>query len=133
MAKKKGLLSAILKIILALVGIVVLVVVGGYCYLKFALGIDVIDVSKKLKMLSQTPSESQIITNSFEKENGIDVLSTMFGENNIVTREGNKYSFNLELYAQADLQIEPMLTDSDVASLFSLFFQYFERLFELEF
>ena len=121
MAKKKGILSAILKLILGLLGVVVLVVVGGYCYLKFALGIDVIDITKKLNLISSPVSESQIVSNSFEKEDGVDVLSNMFGSNDIVTKDGDKYTFNIEAYAQADLQIDPMLSDSDVASLFALF------------
>lgn len=121
MAKKKGLLGAILKIVLGIIGVVVLVVVGGYCYLKFAMGIDIIDISNKLGLLSQTPSESEIISTPYEKEDGLDILSTMFGTNDIVTKNGDKYTFNLEAYVQADLQVEPVLSDSDVASLFALF------------
>ena len=121
MAKKKGIFSAILKLILGLLGVIVLVVVGGYCYLKFALGIDVIDITKKLNLISSPVSESQIVSNSFEKEDGVDILSNMFGSNDIVTKDGDKYTFNIEAYAQADLQIDPMLSDSDVASLFALF------------
>lgn len=123
MAKKKSVFGTILKIILGILGVVVLVVVGGYCYLKFALGIDVIDISKKINLISQPVAESEIISNSFEKDDGVDVLSSMFGTNEIATKNGDKYSFNLEAYIQADLQGDLLLTDKEVASLLSLFIE----------
>ena len=121
MAKKKSILGAILKIVLGILGVVVLVAVGGYCYLKFAMGIDIIDITNKLGLLAQTPSESEMISTPYEKEDGVEVLSSMFGSNDIVTRDGDKYNFNLEAYIQADLQVEPYLSGSDAASLFALF------------
>jgi len=123
MAKKGGLLSTILKIVLGLVAFVLIVCVGGYCYLKYALGIDIIDITKKLNLISQTPAESQIVTNSFEKQEGEAVLTTMFGENDIVTKNGDKYVFNLEAFVQFDLQSDIKLSDKQVASLYSLFLE----------
>lgn len=123
MANKKSLLGTILKVVFGILGAIVVIAVGGYCYLKFALGIDIIDITKKLNLISNPVSESEIISNPFEKEDGVEVLSTMFGTNNIVSQEGNKYNFNLEAFVQADMQADTILSDNEIASLLALFIE----------
>ncbi|MBQ3047424.1 MAG: hypothetical protein IJD48_00210 [Clostridia bacterium] len=121
MAKKKGVLSTILKIVFGILGVIVLIVVGGYCYFKYVLGFDIIDVTNKLKLVSQSPVESEIVTNPYQNKDVEDILNTMFGTNDFVLKEGDDYKFDLEVFAQQSLQTDIELTDKHLASLFSAF------------
>lgn len=123
MAKKKSLGGTILKIILGIIGVIVLIVIGGYLYLRFALGIDIFDIKNKLDLLKKPVSESTLITDPFNDVNGTDVLEDMFGVNDICTTEEDKTIFNLEAYVQADLQLDTVLSNEELASVFSLFFE----------
>lgn len=123
MAKQKSVWKTLLKVLLAIIGVVVLVVVGVYCYLRFALGIDIFDIKNKLDLLNKPVSESTLVTEPFNEVDGQTVLEKLYGANDICTVEDGKLTFNLEAYLAADLlQVENVLTDEELASVFSLFF-----------
>lgn len=124
MAKKKNVLVTILKVVLSIIGIIALLLVGAYCFLKFAMGIDIFEIKNKLDLLNQPVNEQTLITKPYDEENGFNILEGLFGENDIYTKNGDEVTFNLEAYIAADLiQDESVLEDEELASLFSIFFK----------
>ena len=70
MAKKKNVLVTILKVVLSIIGIIALLLVGAYCFLKFAMGIDIFEIKIKLDLLNQPVNEQTLITKPYDEENG---------------------------------------------------------------
>ena len=123
MSKAKHIGLTVLKIVLGVIAVIAVVLIALYCYLRFALGIDIIDIKQKLDLLNQPVSESQLISNSFEEQDGVSTLNKLFGDNQIYNNTGDEVSFNLEAFAAAALQQNTSLSDKELAAMFSLFFE----------
>ena len=81
--RKSSILSSILKILAIILLIIVVFVIMAYCFLRFSLGIDLIDIKRKLDLLRAPVSESAIITKPFNDQDAIEAFSKMFGTNTI--------------------------------------------------
>ena len=120
--KRQSLIGGIFKIIGTIVGCILLLVVAAYCYLRFALGIDVFDIKKKIDLLNAKPNESTIITRPYDNQDAVDGFAVMFGTNDIYTEdsEGN-YQFDKTKFSAANLTADIRLTDEQFASIVNLF------------
>ena len=120
--KEKSLVGGIFKIIGTIVGCILLLIVAAYCYLRFALGIDIFDIKKKIDLLNAKPNESTIVTRPYDNQDAVDGLAVMFGTNDIYTEdaEGN-YQFDKTKFSAANLIADIRLTDEQFASIVNLF------------
>lgn len=120
--KRQSLIGGIFKIIGTIVGCILLLVVAAYCYLRFALGIDVFDIKKKIDLLNAKPNESTIVTRPYDNQDAVDGFAVMFGTNDIYTEdaEGN-YQFDKTKFSAANLTADIRLTDEQFASIVNLF------------
>ncbi len=120
--KEKSLVGGIFKIIGTIVGCILLLIVAAYCYLRFALGIDIFDIKKKIDLLNAKPNESTIVTRPYDNQDAVDGLAVMFGTNDIYTEdaEGN-YQFDKTKFSAANLTADIRLTDEQFASIVNLF------------
>ena len=123
MAKKGSVGKTILKIIFGIIITIGVIFIGLYCYLKFALGIDIFDIKNKLSLLNKPVNQSTLITQSFTEDDGLNVIESMYGENNIYSRNGDEIVFNFDVFVASDILEQQTLTDEQLASLFSVFFE----------
>lgn len=124
--KRRSFLGTLLKVILIIVLIVVTLIVGGYLVLRFALGIDVIDIKKKINLLNENVSETQLITNPYTDDNAVDGFNVIFGNGNIyVKNEDGTYTFNEEEFNNSIVSGEIQLSAEQLASCTNVFIKNF--------
>lgn len=123
--KKKTVLGTILKILAIVLAVIVFIVGSIYCYLRFALGIDIFDIKNKLDLLNKDVNESTLIKNSYLEEDISNGLNSVFGENTIYSKEENgEVVFNIEEFATLNLAEDAKLTDKQFCAIADLFVEH---------
>ena len=123
--KKKTVLGTILKILAIVLAVIVFIVGSIYCYLRFALGIDIFDIKNKLDLLNKDVNESTLIKNSYLEEDISNGLNLLFGENTIYSKEENgEVVFNIEEFATLNLADAAKLTDKQFCAIADLFVEH---------
>lgn len=100
---------------------VVIIFVVGYCYLRFSMGIDVFDIVKKLNLLKQGVSESQVVTQPYNNDDITQGLEVLFGENTIYIQNGEEYTFDENEFVASELVGDVNLSDKQFAGIMSLY------------
>jgi len=114
--------KGLFKFIGTIISIVILLAVGGYCYLRFAKGIDLIDIKKKMDLLNADYNESEIINNTYSNDDVVSGLQSMFGTNDIYTQDENgNYTFNLNQYIASSLTNGASLSDKQFCAVANVF------------
>jgi len=113
--------GGIFKFLGLLLFMVVIIFVVGYCYLRFSMGIDVFDIVKKLNLLKQGVSESQVVTQPYDNQDSVDGLQVLFGSNTIYTQDGQEYVFDEDEFIVSELVGDVNLTDEQFAGVMNLF------------
>lgn len=121
--KKRSFLGSFLKAILVIVIVIVTLIIGGYLILKYAVGIDIIDIKHKLNLLNANVNESEIISNPYSNADAFDAFNVMFGENNnVYVQDGETFTFNAEELTNASLISDEMqLTSNQLAGCTNVF------------
>ena len=121
MSERKSVGSTILKIVLGIVITVAVLLIGGYCLLRFAFGVDLIDLYNQIKLLSKPVVETEIVTYPYEKSDSmVDDLNTLinnsFSATNIVSKDENgKIIIDDEQLSNASMTANFQLTDKQLA------------------
>ena len=121
MAKNRSVGSIILKVVLGIVITVAVLLIGGYCLLRFAFGVDLIDLYNQIKLLSKPVVETEIVTYPYEKSDSmVDDLNTLinnsFSATNIVSKDENgKIIIDDEQLSNASMTANFQLTDKQLA------------------
>lgn len=100
---------------------VVIIFVVGYCYLRFSMGIDIFDIVKKLNLLKQGVSESQVITQPYDNQDAMDGLQALFGDNTIYIQNGEEYIFDKDQFVSTEMATDTKLSDEQFASIVNLY------------
>lgn len=108
---------------------IAVIVVGFYCYLKFALGIDLIDIKKKLDLINLKTEESQIVTNPYQESDAAEAFTLIFNNEDIYKDNGEGYVFDKTAFSAGSLVANVTLTDKQFASLINV---YMKNLFNGE-
>lgn len=119
--KQKNIFVTILKVLGIILAIIAFIVVSLFCYLKYALGIDVIDIKKKLELLNKEVSESYIITNPHSPNDVSDCLIGLFGDDSVFENQENSQELNLQEFYSKELLEQAKITDKQFAALTNAF------------
>ena len=119
--KKTSVWVTILKVVGIIVLSLVVIFVGGYLYLKYALGFDLGKFKRAVELLNRSYNENTVITNKYSDSNIVDGFEKMFGENSIYTEQDGKYVFDKEAYGEATLQDDTLLSDKEFCGILNLF------------
>ncbi len=121
----RNIFATILKVILITVMVIVTIIIGFYLYLRFAVGIDVIDIRRKINAINVSVDETTLVTQPFTSEDAQKGFSIMFGEeNNIYLDNGEGFVFNKEnfeagILASGEMQLSANQFGSCVALFLS--------------
>ena len=121
--RQPSLLGGILKFFGFMILAGVIIVVGFYCYLRFALGIDLIDIKRKIDLLNVKVEETQIITNPYEDADAANAFVKIFGSEEIYKDNGEGYVFDKTTFETSALIADANLTDKEFAGLISIYMQ----------
>ena len=126
--RNRSFIGTLFKILLGITLSIVILILGIYLYLKYALGIDIIDIKRKLDLINKEFAESTIVTSHYTNEDAYDGFTIMFGENSIYTKneDDENYTFNSEEFANSTLVSgDVSLTANQFASCINLFLKNF--------
>ena len=123
--KQTNIFLTFLKILGIILGIIAFIVISLYCYLKFALGIDLIDIKRKLDLINKDVSESYIITNPYSSEDISGSLIGIFGDDTIYNSQEGSQSLNLQEFYSKDLLEQAKITDKQFCALTNAFLNEF--------
>ena len=116
---KYGFLFAILKILGIIVGIVLLVLVGLYFYIRVILGIDIFGIIGILKNLGSDYDPSKLLTNPVTQEitdQTFDKFDNV-GLSGIYTYEGGKYKINDDISSLPTATADISFNDTELCAL----------------
>lgn len=120
--KKRSLLGTIFKILAIILAVIVFIVGSIYCYLRFALGIDIIDIKNKIDLINKDVSETTLVKNPYLEEEIPNGLNSIFGENSVYSKDENGEAvFNVEEFVTLNLLENAKLTDKQFCALADMF------------
>ena len=120
--KKRSLLGTIFKILAIILAVIVFIVGSIYCYLRFALGIDIIDIKNKIDLINKDVSETSLVKNPYLEEDIPNGLNSIFGENSVYSKDENGEAvFNVEEFVTLNLLENAKLTDKQFCALADMF------------
>ena len=120
--KKRSLLGTIFKILAIILAVIVFIVGSIYCYLRFALGIDIIDIKNKIDLINKDVSETTLVKNPYLEEDIPNGLNSIFGENSVYSKDENGEAvFNVEEFVTLNLLENAKLTDKQFCALADMF------------
>ena len=128
--RKTNIGFTILKIFLIVVLFVVLILVGGYFYVKYSLGIDIGKFKRALDLLNKNYLQTQIITDKYTNEDTNEAFIKLFGENEIYVKEGTDYTFDKNAFEASTIQQDTILSNKEFAGLLNIFLKNYIK--ELE-
>lgn len=126
--RQPSIVGGILKFLGFMILAGVLIVVGFYCYLRFALGIDLIDIKRKIDLINVKVEESQIVTNAYDDSDAADGFAIIFNNEDIYKDNGDGYVFDKTAFENAgSLVANVSLTDKQFAGIINV---YMKNLFD---
>lgn len=126
--RQPSIVGGILKFLGFMILAGVLIVVGFYCYLRFALGIDLIDIKRKIDLINVKVEESQIVTNAYDDSDAADGFAIIFNNEDIYKDNGDGYVFDKTAFENAGgLVANVTLTDKQFAGIINV---YMKNLFD---
>ena len=123
--KNKNIGLTILKVVAIVILSFVLIFVGGYVYLKYTLGFDLVKFKRAVDLLNKSYSESSIIVNGYSDDDIVSGFNKMFGENSVYYEQEGQYVFNKQEYDDATLQDEVLLSDTELCGILNLYISNF--------
>ena len=111
------LLRKLLTFILAIVGVIAIIGVGGYVFVRVKYDIDLFNTIGQLKTINEKVDEKVMCPHSFTSDDMVDVKTIVNGsvEDMITYDETNGYYVNLENLANMNTLIK--LSDKQVGAL----------------
>lgn len=119
--KSGGIISGIFKFLGVFLAVIITALIGGYCFLRFSLGIDIFDIKNKLDLLNQSVDESKVITEVYSNEDAEQGFNILFGTDTVYKDNGTGYVFNKEEFISGQIGLNVQLTDKQFASMVNLF------------
>lgn len=119
--KRKNPWLTVLKVVLIIVGSLALIVVGAFCFFKYYLGIDLLQIKQSINLLNKPYSYESVVTDAYSDDDIVSGFYKMFGDNQIYTQQDGKYVFDKQEYETSTLLANANLTNKELAGIFNLY------------